>query len=287
MIFLLTALYHEAKPLINYYDLKPVRDIRAFQVFQGDEGDMALIVCGAGKASAAAAVGCICTYYEASEEDILINIGSAAALGGSGEETGGIFLCHKITDHDSMRTYYPDMLLRTEIPEAEILTVSRVLQKGDQIRYEADALLLADMESSAVWEAGMRFFAPHRIVFVKIVTDAGNGRQVTAKDVGKAVDEYMPAIASLVSGLSQMIRISKRRSVLSEPDQKLYEKLAEDLRCSETMRFQLASLMRYMVLEGEDPHSFAEICYDTGLLPCKSRREGKIVLEQIRNRLSG
>ena len=61
MIYIFTALYHEAHCFISYYHLKRDAADTRFQVFCSEDGEICLTVTGAGEIAAAAAVASICT----------------------------------------------------------------------------------------------------------------------------------------------------------------------------------------------------------------------------------
>ena len=290
MIYLITALYQEAKPLIRRLSLKPVSDIHAFPVYMDTDKKYAMIISGPGKASAAAAVGCISTAFKAAEGDFLINIGTAAVLSlDHAKAAGETFICNKITDDASKRTFYPDMLVRTDLDEAQILTVDRVLNSadvpklGEAVKDPAGLPLLADMEASAVWEAGMRFFAPHRILFVKIVSDDGDGRSVDAKTVERLTDAAAPVLLDLIARAGHMSDQIRAGHGTGGTYADLLGRLEKDLHVSETMRIQLEQLFKYAMLAEIDMKRLIEEYDKAGKLPCKDRREGKKILEQIRN----
>ncbi len=291
MIYFITALYNEAKPLIRAYSLKPVKEIRAFRVFADEAERYVLVVSGVGKAHAAAAVGCVSTYFGVSDDDFLIHIGTAAVLTDSEDVSGRLFLCHRMIDHASRRTYYPDMLLNTGLREASIVTVDRVLVPEDKDTLQSGddgdgaAPVLADMESSAIWEAGMCFFAPHRILIAKAVTDAGDGRSVTARDVDRLITDCLPEIEKLTETTLAFADVIGGRKIAGDDNNELIAKLARDLHCSETMKIRLMQLCRYASLEKIDLAAAVEDDYKTGDLPCRDRREGKKILEKMRNRL--
>lgn len=288
MIYLITALPYEAKTLIRKFSLKRVPDIRAFPVYQDEECIYTLIISGPGKAAAAAAVGCISMAFAAGPGDFLVNIGCAAVSGpDEGGDIGKAFLCSKITDRASRRTFYPDMLIRSDLAEKEVITVDRVLEADDRLQGQPEPSLLktsflADMEASAVWEAGMRFFAPHRILFVKIVSDTGDGKGVTSKTVEHLIEAAMPEISTLLEQVRRFGEMSVQETDPAKGRENALHQLEEDLHASETMRIQLEQLVRYGQLAGIDPDGLIQTCYKAGKLPCKDRREGKKILEKIR-----
>ncbi len=61
---------------------------------------------------------------------------------------GSIFLGNKLTEQMTGRTFYPDMLMKANFRECEIVTVARVLNEGsDSVVY--------DMEAAAVYQAAV------------------------------------------------------------------------------------------------------------------------------------
>ena len=91
MVYICVALYAEAKPIIEQFQMKQLEHQGRFKVYQDEEKRYLLIITGVGQISAAIAVSHICTKYGVNDEDHLMNIGSCA-----GERAGQIYLCHKI-----------------------------------------------------------------------------------------------------------------------------------------------------------------------------------------------
>ena len=70
------------------------------------------------------------------------------------------FSGNKLTEQMTGRTFYPDMLMKANFRECEIVTVARVLNEGsDSVVY--------DMEAAAVYQAAAFFVGPHRMHFIK------------------------------------------------------------------------------------------------------------------------
>ena len=144
MIYIFCALYHEAEPLIREYGLKKKTDETCFPVFFSEEENILLTVTGCGMNAATAAVARICTKRTPQPADFLVNIGTCAKVSyskGSGQtcrnvseketaagdglhssdkrktvqeqsvKAGEVYLCKKIMEHVTGRTFYPDILL--------------------------------------------------------------------------------------------------------------------------------------------------------------------------------
>lgn len=193
MIFLFCALYPEAAALISHYGLKKDTAESRFPIFCGGEGEICLTVTGPGEVAAAAAVGSICTKYRAGRGDLLLNIGSCAAIAmPAAEETrgaaglpGSAFLCNRLTEAVTGKTFYPDMIYRHGFRERGIVTGTKIIDAAEAgfstglcgvpdgifAACESDGFFLYDMEAAAIYQAGAYFFGPHQMSFLKIVSD--------------------------------------------------------------------------------------------------------------------
>lgn len=80
MIYIFSALYHEAEPLIREYGLKKKTDETCFPVFFSEKENILLTVTGCGMNAATAAVARICTKRTPQPEDFLVNIGTCAKI---------------------------------------------------------------------------------------------------------------------------------------------------------------------------------------------------------------
>ena len=99
----------------------------------GADGRILLTICGEGRNNAAAAVAATLARESAKRGDILLSIGSAAMLKGVGEERllGKWFLIHALEEEGSGRTFYPELLYRTDFPTARLITGDKVLRRSD------------------------------------------------------------------------------------------------------------------------------------------------------------
>ena len=165
MIYIFSAFYAEAKNIIDHYGLKKEKspEMVRFDVFANES--IRLVITGVGEINAAAAVSNIGGAYGISPDDEILNVGCGAGFS-SDICMGSIFLGNKLTEQMTGRTFYPDMLMKANFRECEIVTVARVLNEGcDSVVY--------DMEAAAVYQAAAFFVGPHRMHFIKLVSDAG------------------------------------------------------------------------------------------------------------------
>lgn len=309
MIYIITAMYAEAHPFITRFQLKKDLSHTRFQVFLSKDMDLCLVISGTGSVPAAAAVSSICTEYGAGPDDFLLHAGICAQMYNEKEvpcRTGHIFLCNKIREQVTGRTFYPDLLYRHRFAEAQILTGAKPYQKTALVTasWETDALCLYDMEAAAVYQAGAYYFGPHQMSFLKIISDDGDTENVTPAQIEHLIGQNMESIADYITTLQAILRanhwnrnvpilhteeiISAKRQQESLQKKDLPEELEQlclDLHCSRTMSESLRQHIRYCILSGGDYASLLKEMYQEGKLPCKNKREGKQYLEELKERL--
>ena len=183
MIYVMMALYQEAHGLIRELELKKNTAYAPFEVFDNESAGIRLVVTGVGEIAAAAATAAVCARDGADAADFLINIGCcaagcckpadrgmdsccAAAEGadsccepadrdmdsGYGEanaaQIGDLYVCHKITEQATGKTFYPDILYRHPWRERELVTGMQPLQRA------AAYGVLYDMEAASAVSSG-------------------------------------------------------------------------------------------------------------------------------------
>lgn len=288
MIYIFSAFYAEAKNIIDHYSLKKEKSPETvrFDVFANDS--IRLVITGVGEINAAAAVSNIGGAYGISPDDEILNVGCGA---GFSNETclGSIFLGNKLTEQMTGRTFYPDMLMKTNLMECEIVTVTRVLNEGsDSVVY--------DMEAAAVYQAAAFFVGPHRMHFIKLVSDAGERIDQSKITELFALQEekicgYIDMLLSVCADMASIDENAKGENIADSnatDDNKSawnMDRLISDMRCSKVMGDQLAQLIKYCRLSGIDYKAVLDEYYTKGLLPCESKREGKKCLFELKQRL--
>ena len=181
MITIFTALYPEAKELIRALSLKKDMTQNHFQVFSDENNQIQIVITGASAIAAATAVAECSTRKEPDSGDFLINYGSCA--GRKNIPVGTVSLCNKLTQTVDGRTFYPDILYRHPFEEAELYSFPAVQDRESFQQFlDKDAgagdrrkEILVDMEAAAIYQAGNYYYAPHQMLFLKVVTDHGTG----------------------------------------------------------------------------------------------------------------
>lgn len=294
MIYVMMALYQEAHGLIRELELKKNTAYAPFEVFDNESAGIRLVVTGVGEIAAAAATAAVCARDGADAADFLVNIGCCAAGGcepadrdmdsGYGAahaaQIGDLYVCHKITEQATGKTFYPDILYRHPWKERELVTGMQPLQRA------AAHGALYDMEAAAVYQAGIRFFSPDRMLFLKVVSDFGIAGQerMTAEALTGLLEQYVKEVAAFLTNLREAADEEEtlRNDGILQEDEAVLERLFAALHCSQTMRASARQYITYAALTGYDWKAELEEWYARGLLPCKDRREGKVRLEELK-----
>lgn len=316
MIYVMMALYQEAHGLIRELELKKNTAYAPFEVFDNESAGIRLVVTGVGEIAAAAATAAVCARDGADAADFLVNIGCCAVGGcepadrdmdsgygvanagadrgceivdrgmdsGSGAanaaQIGDLYLCHKITEQATGKTFYPDILYRHPWKERELVTGMQPLQRT------AAQGVLYDMEAAAVYQAGIRFFSPDRMLFLKVVSDFGvvGQERMTAETLAGLLEQHVKAVAAFLTNLREAADEEEtlRNDGILQEDETVLERLFAALHCSQTMRASARQYITYAALTGYDWKAELEEWYARGLLPCKDRREGKVRLEELK-----
>ena len=306
MIHIFTALYPEAKPLIQALSLKKRATQTHYQQFLSEEGDLSLTITGVGPMQAAAVTASVLTDYDAGAQDQLLSLGTAARLTTC---PASMYHVNKITEAATMRDFYPDMLLNTGLPEASLITGAKLYTKQES-GYAAD---LYDMEAAAIYQAASMFLGPHQMNFLRIVTDDGltqeemetgmTMRTVTnaasgteskpavgteasaprslAAHVTDCVEQQVDTIVTVVDKLRALMAAEAAgHQVLTENEQQLVDKLIADAHFSKVMADECVQLIRYAALSELDWQQPIAALYAEGLVPTCDKRAGKIILER-------
>lgn len=299
MIYVVTALYQEAHGFIRELELKKNTAYAPFEVFDNENAGIRLVVTGVGEIAAAAVVAAVCARDGADAAEFLVNIGCCAAAesadsgcepadrdmdSGYGAahaaQIGDLYMCHKITEQATGKTFYPDILYRHPWKERELVTGMQPLQRA------AAHGALYDMEAAAVYQAGIRFFSPDRMLFLKVVSDFGIAGQerMTAEALTGLLEQHVKEVAAFLTNLREAADEEEtlRNDGILQEDEAVLERLFAALHCSQTMRASARQYITYAALTGYDWKAELEEWYARGLLPCKDRREGKVRLEEFK-----
>lgn len=275
MIVICCAMYCEAAMLIRHYALKKT-EYSAFQIYENADKSMLVVITGVGKNASSTAVGTIAGKYSLDKHDYIINFGIAA---GNNSSIGRIFAGNKLVDASYDRCFYPDMLLTSQMEETTIITSDIIVMEIEDKKH-----IVYDMEAAAIYQAANHFIGPHQMSFIKLVSDDGNSsRSITREDIEKLIlqkqDEIIEYIDMVVTNQNRM---SEEELLLSVENERLFERVCEDMKCSKTMERELLQQFRYHELSGNKLKDKIKEMYEEEKLPCIDKKRGKVYLDELR-----
>lgn len=314
MVYVFCAFYGECSGLIKHYNLKKRQTDKyyRFDVFENENQPVRIILTGQGSVMAAAAVSGAASFFGIKAEDAIINVGTCAG----DYEPGQVFICNKITEEATGRTFYPDMILRSSLPESELVTVPVVIRKSihEYANKDSHNMVLYDMEAAAIYQAANLYVGPHRMGFIKVVSDNGDIEGLTpdfikglmaevvdeialyvnmfVTDAGNWHNDRLDAFDKLNSGKNSSIQQQHMEHYSlnddmcrAEESTQFTNQLCKDLHCSKAMENQVRQLIKYLSLEGTDYMTYINKLYDEGRLPAHDKKNGKVCLDEIKREL--
>lgn len=298
MLTIYCALFTEAQEIIKIFQLKKENERHHFEVFSDVEKGIRVVITGVGAIAAATAVAEISTCYSPERADLICNFGSCAAA----EEipVGKVYLCNKLTEENSGRTFYPDICYRHPFAEAELVSCGqiRTAEEMESDRKESPQSLY-DMEAAAIFQAANYYYGPHQMIFIKVVSDHGFDAKRTLSSathtadmrafmtvlMKKAVSEVCPYIEMLCGISRTQEKEYRKQTLFRKKAEEEAAQLGEELYCSAVMRGELLQLLFYWKLTGTDYENVLKEYRRQGRLPAKDKREGKRILDELKARL--
>ena len=201
MITFITALYPEAKGLIDRLNLKKNPEETLYQLFEGEQ--FRLVITGTGMISAAAVTARhFAKFPPVSGQDLVINLGIAGGYFSENSDVciGDLFLISKITG----RTFYPDLLYRHHFRLSEVITSAVV---HTEYSTDVDSSLI-DMEASALYQTLLPHSSPDRIFFFKVLSDLPGQPQEAPVQPEALLAPHLDSILSFAKQLHAFLRTS-------------------------------------------------------------------------------
>ncbi|WP_345976490.1 hypothetical protein [Sulfurimonas sp. HSL3-7] len=192
MLYIVTALSAEARPIIDHFRLKKVENALPYPLFSAE--NVRLLVMQVGYENALMAASSLFGHERPKEDDLLLNVGICAAP--TRYTLGTPLVAHKITHKE--HAYYPDMLLNHPFEEVELHTL-----EGAKDSEHAHPV---DMEAHAVFKAASRFMQSHQMLFVKVVSDHFEPERVTKEAATTLIAAQLKGILHLADELSHLVR---------------------------------------------------------------------------------
>lgn len=193
--------------------------------------------------------------------DRILNAGCCAG------KTPGLYLASCIENADTGKRYYPDMRSGLELHEKMLITSSTIVTETDEDH-------IYDMEAARICEWALKVIPPSNICVIKAVSDDGT-KMPSANYVTKLIRDHLPEIEETAKHLAD------------DPAGKDYETypegLADELKLSQYMRNEFASLWHYCVVSGRrsEVEAMLDSLRDAGRIPVKDKKAGKEILDEI------
>ena len=235
MLHITCALKPEARPLLDYFELRALSD--APRIYHNGDAQISLTLSGIGKSAAARAVTRTHAYFNADKSHAWLNLGIA---GHASLPVGQAVLVNKVTDDASGQTWFPSRVFTSTLPAHELLTLDN---PDSNYRNE-----LFDMECAGFFQAVAGFATLELAQAVKIISDnAGQPMErVTPALASRLVDQNLSVIEEIVS---QLLALSELLQDLNDagPD---YHAITRQRHFTVTQQHQLrAALGKWRALQ--------------------------------------
>ncbi|MBN2340041.1 MAG: hypothetical protein JXR45_01055 [Deltaproteobacteria bacterium] len=202
-----------------------------------------LAVTGVGKARCAAVTGAALSQFDSHSIGAVVNIGIAGSTDRR-HRVGDLLLINKITEAATGRSYFPDMLCATQIPEECLTTVDTVVNEHVTAIPENG---LMDMEAAGFYEAASLFVGPHKIICLKMISDhLSNLSKISPVQMRQALLQNMPQVAEYVTAVLQCN--AQTNAIELQPDHMAYlNQLKSKLRITQTQYAVLSDAVRRFI----------------------------------------
>lgn len=271
MVFICTALYMEAEPFIEKLKLKKDTKITKFQVFKNSS--TTLLITGKGKLKASIALTYLFSRYNCNAGDLIVNIG-LCGTNNKNHKIGQVFLCNKIIDNDSQKTYFTDILYQHNFLESSLETFSYEVDSNTSIKGD-----LIDMEATGIYESTLTFYQPHQLFFIKILSDYLNTNNLNSNFLKSILEKSSTEIISWLNKLQ--ISVTNDNNSLSPKEIQLIDEISNNLKLSSTMKNEFRQVVKYNDLLHGD---FSKELENMLSIKCSSKKEGKIYLEKFKEK---
>ena len=228
-ILFLTALKAEAQSIISHYNLVKNNTSHIYS-----NGNVFLFIIGVGNKKVLNRLKSFVLNYNQWESTTIINIGIA---GGNQLDVklGEIYRVSSIVDQHSGRIYLPDILLKSIIDESDLTTVLKpinnkpVTQRG-----------LIDMEASTIFQFMSKYVPPHRLNFLKIVSDYMDTSVINNLKINRLIKIQMNKVLLFIDEINNLELLD--RNVLDQEEKQIIQKIIRNLKLTETQQYQLLEL---------------------------------------------
>ena len=271
MLYIVTALYIEAKPLISLFNLKKDNTYTKFQVFSNE--NIKLIISGTGKIKSATALTYLISDKDIKENEHIINIGFIASLNNN-SQLGDIVYISKIQNAYSDTTFYPEIIYKHNFLEGSLTTFDKIIEnKIENIEY-------IDMEAYGFFQTASIFFKKDKIIVLKIISDILK-ENVKDRILFDFEDDnlFNESYKKIYDFLLKFVNIpTDSRNNFNNNEQDLIKKVLENLKLSDTMTYELFNILKYLKIK----YGNIDILKKYENIEINSKVQGKKIFEEIK-----
>lgn len=226
---IITALSAEARPLIDYFNLKRLHEISSYKVYRNS--DIVLAVSGIGKVNSAAASGFLHGKFDFVHCTGWLNVGIA---GHQSRNIGEGFLAHTIQDDATGRVWYPSFVFKRPCETDIVRTV-------DRVEYIYDEDIAYEMEAAGFYFSASRAGPAELVHCYKIVSDNSESSVfgLDADQISNLVEAHKEIVNILVEALSELVQKVRSRKQVDGQE----EMFCRKWRFSFTQRAKLRKLL--------------------------------------------
>ena len=271
MLYIVTALYIEAKPLISLFNLKKDNTYTKFQVFSNE--NIKLIISGTGKIKSATALTYLISNKDIKENDYIINIGFIANSNNS-SQLGDIVYISKIQNAYSDTTFYPEMIYKHNFLEGSLTTFDKIIEKKiENIEY-------IDMEAYGFFQTASIFFKKDKIIVLKIISDILKEKLedrilIDFKNENLFNENYKKIYDFLLKFVNTP---TDNKNNFNNNEQDLIKKVLENLKLSDTMTYDFFNILKYLKIK----YGNIDILKKYENIEVNSKVQGKKIFEEIK-----
>ena len=271
MLYIVTALYIEAKPLISLFNLKKDNTYTKFQVFSNE--NIKLIISGTGKIKSATALTYLISNKDIKENEYIINIGFIASLNNN-SQLGDIVYISKIQNAYSDTTFYPEIIYKHNFLEGSLTTFDKIIDnKIENIEY-------IDMEAYGFFQTASIFFKKDKIIVLKIISDILK-ENVKDRILFDFEDDnlFNESYKKIYDFLLKFVNIpTDSRNNFNNNEQDLIKKVLENLKLSDTMTYDFFNILKYLKIKYRN----IDILKKYENIEVNSKVQGKKIFEEIK-----
>ncbi|WP_058485277.1 nucleoside phosphorylase-I family protein [Defluviitalea phaphyphila] len=274
MVYFLTALYYEAKEIIKHYKMKKVIEAKKFQIFKNDK--YYLIITGTGGIKAAVGATYLLSNFGYNENDIFINIGICGA-NKEKAHIGEIFLCNKLINKYTKKSYYPDMLFSHSFREGSLESFLEIVDKDMIKNVKAD---IVDQEGAFLYEAVSIFLKPENIYIIKIVSDFLEADSVTPVLIENLMASNLPKVYEWID---KRLNIEDyKNDIMNKEENDMINILCKNMKLSSAMEYEFKKLSKqYKIRNGQ----ILDLLIKYKDVKCNIKAEGKKVYGELKQKL--